>query len=538
MSNIRGLSDIKKDNGRGRGGPQGQGGPGNPPMGGGGGGMFGGIPGLGNLFGGMGGNPSQSHGDDKNIIHIHRDGQLREELVKAGGKLVVIDFTASWCGPCKMIAPHFKEMSDKYTNAVFLKIDVDECQETAQECGIRAMPTFQFYKNSKKVDEFSGASPDKLKAMIEKHIGGSSSSSSSSSSTGSFGGTGYVLGGKSSTSTTNQPTTSSTTNEPTAMQVDDEDVDPILLTNLVEMGFDKEKSEKALRATKAKDIEEAINWIVSHDDETPKPSNPTPAHSTTPSEPTPTSTSTSNEPAPSAPKSTKKLDPNDFMFDDDEEGAVLAAQQAEENKPKRQLTPEEVIEEKRKLEERLRAIRARKAEAEKQEELNREIKRRKEGQEAIESRKKWEDNTKQREAMLKQKEKEDDAQYKAKLKKQLEQDKAERAARAKGTTAPAPAPTTTTAPPASTQPTAKKEYTETAIQIRLPDGNTIKASFKPTDPIRTVHNHIALLTGSSNFSLATTFPRKVYSTKDSVMDTTTLAQAECVPTGTFVVQKS
>src|SRR4051812_23666545 len=102
----------------------------------------------------------------------------------------------------------------------------------------------------------------------------------------------------------------------------------------------------------------------------------------------------------------------------------------------------------------------------------------------------------------------------------------ERASRAKTATTTTSEPqTSTTTAPAPAQPTAKKEYTETAIQIRLPDGNIIKATFKPTDPIRTVHNHIALLTGSSNFALATTFPRKVYSAKDTTMDTTTLAQA-------------
>jgi len=82
----------------------------------------------------------------------------------------------------------------------------------------------------------------------------------------------------------------------------------------------------------------------------------------------------------------------------------------------------------------------------------------------------------------------------------------------------------------------KREYNDALIQIRFKDGNSIKATFKPTDNVRIVHNHITLLTGNSNFNLMTTFPRKVFSPKDSSLDTTTLAEAGLVPTGTFIIQ--
>ncbi|ELK24579.1 Thioredoxin [Myotis davidii] len=53
---------------------------------------------------------------------------FQEALNSAGDKLVVVDFSAAWCGPCKMIKPFFHSLSEKYSNVVFLEIDVDDCQ--------------------------------------------------------------------------------------------------------------------------------------------------------------------------------------------------------------------------------------------------------------------------------------------------------------------------------------------------------------------------------------------------------------------------
>ncbi|KAK7910332.1 hypothetical protein WMY93_015016 [Mugilogobius chulae] len=103
------------------------------------------------------------------VKHIESDDEFEEALKAAGNKLVVVDFTATWCGPCKMIAPKFEKMSEEFTDVVFLKVDVDDVADVAGKCGIRSMPTFQFYKNGKKVDEFSGASEPKLREFIEKY---------------------------------------------------------------------------------------------------------------------------------------------------------------------------------------------------------------------------------------------------------------------------------------------------------------------------------------------------------------------------------
>ncbi|KAI8333123.1 thioredoxin [Chlamydoabsidia padenii] len=92
--------------------------------------------------------PIENH--PKNLAEFH-------ELIN-NNKLVVIDFHATWCGPCKLIGPKFEKLVDEYTSFTFAKIDVDDVPDVAAEVGVRAMPTFAFYKDGQKVDEVVGAS--------------------------------------------------------------------------------------------------------------------------------------------------------------------------------------------------------------------------------------------------------------------------------------------------------------------------------------------------------------------------------------------
>ncbi|KAI4884983.1 hypothetical protein NFI96_020249 [Prochilodus magdalenae] len=105
------------------------------------------------------------------IITIEDKQAFDAALRDAGHKLVVVDFTATWCGPCQMIGPIFKGFSEKpeYKEVVFLKVDVDEASDVSSYCDIKCMPTFHFYKNGKKVDEFSGANSQKLEEKIQLH---------------------------------------------------------------------------------------------------------------------------------------------------------------------------------------------------------------------------------------------------------------------------------------------------------------------------------------------------------------------------------
>ncbi|XP_007424609.1 thioredoxin [Python bivittatus] len=95
--------------------------------------------------------------------------EFRTELSSAGSKLIVVDFSATWCGPCKMIKPFFHSMVEKYPDVIFIEIDVDDAQDVASHCDVKCMPTFQFYKNNEKVHEFSGANKEKLEEAIKKY---------------------------------------------------------------------------------------------------------------------------------------------------------------------------------------------------------------------------------------------------------------------------------------------------------------------------------------------------------------------------------
>jgi len=83
---------------------------------------------------------------------------------------VVIDFTASWCGPCRIMAPIFADLAKKHPNAVFLKVDVDELKAITEQFSVEAMPTFLFMKEGDVKDRVVGAMKDELVQKLAFHM--------------------------------------------------------------------------------------------------------------------------------------------------------------------------------------------------------------------------------------------------------------------------------------------------------------------------------------------------------------------------------
>ncbi|XP_036117948.1 thioredoxin domain-containing protein 8 [Molossus molossus] len=103
------------------------------------------------------------------MVQIIKDWDEFQTVLKAAGcKLVVVEFSAKWCGPCKRICPLVHAMSLQYQNVMFANVDVDDAQELAQNCHIRVVPTFQMYKQARKIFEFCGADAKKLEAKIQE----------------------------------------------------------------------------------------------------------------------------------------------------------------------------------------------------------------------------------------------------------------------------------------------------------------------------------------------------------------------------------
>ncbi len=89
----------------------------------------------------------------------------------SGNGVVVVDFSATWCGPCQMVAPVLDEISNELPQISFYNIDVDENMEIAREYGIASIPALLILKDGQKQDMLIGFRPkQQLKPEFEKYL--------------------------------------------------------------------------------------------------------------------------------------------------------------------------------------------------------------------------------------------------------------------------------------------------------------------------------------------------------------------------------
>eukprot|EP00833_Pecoramyces_ruminatium_P018435 jgi/Orpsp1_1/1192467/evm.model.d7180000093538.1 len=87
----------------------------------------------------------------------------------ANEKCSVVDFYATWCGPCKMIHPRFEKFSETYTNISFYQVNVDQAEDVTAHCGIQCMPTFKFFKAGQLIKEIQGANVRAIEDALKEN---------------------------------------------------------------------------------------------------------------------------------------------------------------------------------------------------------------------------------------------------------------------------------------------------------------------------------------------------------------------------------
>jgi thioredoxin 1 len=105
------------------------------------------------------------------MVHTVTDATFEEQIIRSD-KLAVVDFSAEWCGPCRMVSPIIHELAEEYDGRIVAgEVNVDENPQITMNYKVRNIPTVLFFKNGEVVDKQVGAVPKSMyKNLVEKHI--------------------------------------------------------------------------------------------------------------------------------------------------------------------------------------------------------------------------------------------------------------------------------------------------------------------------------------------------------------------------------
>lgn len=101
-------------------------------------------------------------------VHHPSTYQEYHDIKATPSTLIVVDFSAQWCGPCKQIAPRFQALADLYPEVLFVHVDVDQLDSLEDGQDVSAVPTFKFYCDNHLLGEFSGANITRVEETLKK----------------------------------------------------------------------------------------------------------------------------------------------------------------------------------------------------------------------------------------------------------------------------------------------------------------------------------------------------------------------------------
>ncbi|KAF6003112.1 hypothetical protein F1559_004289 [Cyanidiococcus yangmingshanensis] len=445
------------------------------------------------------------------VVHAHSTLEFQRIVLEGSRKqLVVVDFYADWCGPCRMVAPVFESLEHKYAHVLFVKVNVDEAQEVAQQCSVRAMPTFQLFQNGCKVDEIVGANVSALERSIT--VFGKPPA---------FSGSGYTLGTKTADDgdsaqiatgsgkvdsvplpVDNDITAASLTDKPVEIvrpsSSDPEHASPQLvhvrksfLDELESMGFPRNRAIKACIATRNESLQAAMDWIFAHDEEA----------------------------------NVDDIDPN-LQFE---------VTEAEASNSK------ETQEEKERLAKQLREeVRKRREDEEKRLAAEQEKNRLRSGKEIAEAKRRLEEEQRKRDMQERFREKREKQLERERLRKLLAEDRQRRLEMQRNPTAvnpPEEKQRVCTETTTSSQ-TATCKVKVTRLQLRLPDGSNLEADFTNETLLREVANYVLQQRPGlgDRITLMNAYPRRKF--QEHEMDQLTLRDAQLHPRGALFILRS
>ncbi|XP_078284033.1 UBX domain-containing protein 1 [Rhinoraja longicauda] len=283
------------------------------------------------------------------------------------------------------------------------------------------------------------------------------------------------------------------------------------LESMMEMGFSQNRAERALALSGNQGIEKAMDWLMEHED----------------------------DPNLDEPYIVPQGDVLGTVEKTEAEEAELSFQEnSNQIQQNASLSEEEKKEQLRRLEELMKQRQLEREDREKQDEVNREKQRRKQGQELSVIRQKLQEEEMKKITEDRRKEKLEDIQAKQRVREKIERDKAERALKFGGgpvATVSPPQPTPVL-PQSSQAVSAKREYDECRLQIRLLDGTQLTQSFKSREQLAAVRLYVQLQQqeDTDNFNLMTSFPRKVFCEEDMEKP---LQELGLVPSAVLIVCK-